>query len=89
MRCGRRRSGTWVDDSRRRRTPFPVREGQGAGMAGRAQVEAARSIRRSLKALSKEAETADLGFVAYILSMAIMELDDVIAPKPKPAPTRK
>jgi hypothetical protein len=49
------------------------------GMAGQAKLEAARSIRRSLRTLSKEAEKAELDFIAYILAMAIMELDDVIA----------
>jgi hypothetical protein len=41
--------------------------------------EIAQSIRCTLESLCEEAATAELDFVAYMIDMIIMELDDVIA----------
>ena len=71
----------------RRRLLFQGRgASEGAAMTKMMQTtqtaaEAAQSIQRSLQSLSEEAENAELDFVAYLIGMAIMELDDVIAAK--------
>jgi hypothetical protein len=51
----------------------------GTEMTVKARLEAARSIRRKLRALSQEAQKAELDFVAYLIGMTLVELDDIIA----------